>query len=169
MLENYPDIMTFKQVQEVLGIGRNLLLNLLNSGELPGIRLGRLWRVTKPDLIKYLSKQPVNIQNINQHQGEVKMAKSDFNYEVTEIIGELTPNASARTEWCKSILRTLMNGMEGIDIRHYNKTHNILGTGAHLSVPEANELVDILLKNGYGSFNVLEETYNTRKKLYSDD
>lgn len=97
------------------------------------------------------------------------MAKPDFNYEVTEIIGELSPNASAHTEWCKSILRTLMNGMEGIDIRQYNKVHNVLGKGTRLSVPETNELVDILLKNGYGSFNVIEETYNTRKTLYSDD
>lgn len=97
------------------------------------------------------------------------MAKSEFNYEVTEIIGELSPNANAHTEWCKSILRTLMDGIEGIDIRQYNKTHNILGKGTRLSVPEANELVDILLKNGYGSFDVIEETYNTKKNLYSDD
>ena len=44
-LEKYPDVLNFKQVQEILHIGKNLLLDLLNSGELPAFKVGKLWRV----------------------------------------------------------------------------------------------------------------------------
>ena len=56
MLNDYPDVLNFKQLQEILHIGRNLLLNMLNSGEIPAFRAGRLWRVYKQDLVQYLSQ-----------------------------------------------------------------------------------------------------------------
>ena len=31
-LERYPDVLTFKQVQEILHVGKNLLLDLLDTG-----------------------------------------------------------------------------------------------------------------------------------------
>ena len=35
MLDNYPDVLSFRQVMEITHVGRNLLLRLLNSGEIP--------------------------------------------------------------------------------------------------------------------------------------
>ena len=50
MLDNYPDVLSFRQV------GRNLLLRLLNSGEIPAFKMGKLWKVYKQDLIQYMSQ-----------------------------------------------------------------------------------------------------------------
>ena len=35
MLDEYPDLLNFKQMQEILHVGKNLLLNQLNNGEIP--------------------------------------------------------------------------------------------------------------------------------------
>lgn len=55
--DQYPMILTFKDVQEILHIGRNLLLDLLHSGELPGFMVGNRWRIRKEDLIQYIEDQ----------------------------------------------------------------------------------------------------------------
>ena len=50
MLDNYPDVLSFRQVMEITHVGRNLLLRLLNSGEIPAFKMG------KQDLIQYMSQ-----------------------------------------------------------------------------------------------------------------
>lgn len=55
MLEEYPDVLTINETIEILGVSRNLLYDLIHSGTLPAIRLGKkIWRINKPDLIAYL-------------------------------------------------------------------------------------------------------------------
>ena len=54
MLDDYPDVLSFRQVMEIKHVGRNLLLRLLNSGEIPAFKIGKLWKVYKKDLIQYL-------------------------------------------------------------------------------------------------------------------
>ena len=54
MLDDYPDVLCFRQVMEITHVGRNLLLRLLNSGEIPAFKMGKLWKVYKKDLIQYL-------------------------------------------------------------------------------------------------------------------
>lgn len=44
------DFLTPKEVMEELAIGKNTLYRLLNSGELPAFRIGKLWRVRRVDL-----------------------------------------------------------------------------------------------------------------------
>ena len=56
MLDNYPDVLSFRQVMEITHVGRNLLLRLLNSGEIPAFKMGKLWKVYKQDLIQYMSR-----------------------------------------------------------------------------------------------------------------
>lgn len=56
-LERYPDVLTFKQVQEILHVGINLLLDLLDTGEIPAFKVGKLWRVYKKSLILYMEGQ----------------------------------------------------------------------------------------------------------------
>ena len=56
MLDNYPDVLSFRQVMEITHVGRNLLLRLLNSGEIPAFKMGKLWKVYKQDLIQYMSQ-----------------------------------------------------------------------------------------------------------------
>lgn len=54
MLDDYPDVLSFRQVMEIMHVGRILLLRLLNSGEIPAFKMGKLWKVYKKDLIQYL-------------------------------------------------------------------------------------------------------------------
>ena len=49
--------MTLEDVAELLGVNYQLIYRLVRSGELPAIRLGRVYRVTKEDLNAYLSAQ----------------------------------------------------------------------------------------------------------------
>ena len=56
-LEDYPDILTLKQLQEILGIGKNLALNLLNDGKIKAFKLGKLWRIQKKDLIDFMTNK----------------------------------------------------------------------------------------------------------------
>lgn len=52
MLEQYPDILTVKEVREILFIGKNKAYQLLESGEIKGFKVGRDWRVRKEELLK---------------------------------------------------------------------------------------------------------------------
>jgi len=44
------------ELPEITHVGRNLLLRLLNSGEIPAFKMGKLWKVYKQDLIQYMSQ-----------------------------------------------------------------------------------------------------------------
>lgn len=46
MLDNYPDVLSFRQVMEITHVGRNLLLRLLISGEFPPSRWENSGRFT---------------------------------------------------------------------------------------------------------------------------
>ncbi|WP_191440262.1 helix-turn-helix domain-containing protein [Anaerotruncus colihominis] len=55
MLEQYPDILTVKEVREILFIGRNKVYQLLESKELRGVKVGRDWRISKDEILKYIN------------------------------------------------------------------------------------------------------------------
>ena len=57
MLENYPYLLDFKQVQKILRIGRNQLLFRLQSGEIPAFKVGRKWRVRKNELLRWMGER----------------------------------------------------------------------------------------------------------------
>lgn len=57
MFENYPDILTVKQVQQMLQIGRDNTYNLIRCGRIPSIRFVRQIRIRKADVIAFLDKQ----------------------------------------------------------------------------------------------------------------
>lgn len=48
---------TVADVAQALQISRNLVLELLNSGELQGVRVGKRWRVTPAQLEAYLGAE----------------------------------------------------------------------------------------------------------------
>ena len=52
-MEIENEVLTPKEVMLYLGIGRNLFYRLVNSGELPAFRIGKLWRVSRESLMKY--------------------------------------------------------------------------------------------------------------------
>jgi excisionase family DNA binding protein len=56
MFESYPDIMSINDLQEALGISRNSVIKLLDTGQIKYIRIGRLYKVSKLELIDYINR-----------------------------------------------------------------------------------------------------------------
>ena len=55
MLEQYDDVLTVADLQEILGIGRNMAYSLLQSGAIAGFRIGqKKWRIPKTDVLDFL-------------------------------------------------------------------------------------------------------------------
>lgn len=99
------------------------------------------------------------------------MAKNneEFKYVIEEVLGIASPQEDLQGDWTKAVLKTLMGeeGDAGIDIRHYNAGNGMIRKGIRLSPQEAHNVCDILLKNGYGSLDVIEEELNKRKGMFS--
>lgn len=60
MLEKFPDILTVKQLQDILSIGRSKAYLLLHSGELKYITIGRQIRIPKQYLLDYIADLSYN-------------------------------------------------------------------------------------------------------------
>ena len=56
MLNNTKDILTLKELQELLHIGKNTALRLVQSGEIEAFRVGKQWRVMKESVTRYIRK-----------------------------------------------------------------------------------------------------------------
>lgn len=56
MLNNTKDILTLKEFQELLHIGKNTALRLVQSGEIEAFRVGKQWRVSKESVAKYVRR-----------------------------------------------------------------------------------------------------------------
>ena len=54
MLNSTNDILTLKDLQELLHIGKNTALRLVHSGEIEAFRVGKQWRVSKESVAKYI-------------------------------------------------------------------------------------------------------------------
>lgn len=52
--EQLPIVLTPAEAMDVLGVGKNTMYRLLNSAELPAIRIGRSWRILEEALENYL-------------------------------------------------------------------------------------------------------------------
>lgn len=57
MLNNTKDILTLKELQKLLHIGKNTALRLVQSGEIEAFRVGKQWRIVREDIIRYLKRQ----------------------------------------------------------------------------------------------------------------
>jgi excisionase family DNA binding protein len=55
--ENEQEFISLNQLQEILGIGRTKAYDLVASGELPAIRVGRAIRVRLADLTRWAERQ----------------------------------------------------------------------------------------------------------------
>ena len=50
----YPDCVSVPQIQEMLGIGRNSIYELLQAGEIKNKKIGRKYIIRKQSVIDYL-------------------------------------------------------------------------------------------------------------------
>jgi excisionase family DNA binding protein len=61
--DNAQEFISLNELQEILGIGRTKAYDLVASGELPAVRIGRIIRVDMRDLTDWLERQ--KYQNAN--------------------------------------------------------------------------------------------------------
>lgn len=54
------EYLTPREVMELLAIGRNTFYRLVNSGELPAFRIGKLWRVHISAIRRYIENSAFN-------------------------------------------------------------------------------------------------------------
>ena len=62
-LENEQEFISLNQLQKILGIGRTKAYDLVTSGDLPAVRIGRSIRVDKRDLSDWLERH--KYQDVN--------------------------------------------------------------------------------------------------------
>ena len=56
MLNNTKDILTLKELQELLHIGKNTALRLVQSGEIEAFRVWKQWRIPCEAIVKYIRR-----------------------------------------------------------------------------------------------------------------
>ena len=53
-----PDILTVAEVARLMRVSRDTVYRLAARGELPGRKIGRIWRFLEDDIEQYLRKRP---------------------------------------------------------------------------------------------------------------
>ncbi len=59
-LEEYGDVLSAKDVREILGIGCNKVYDLLASGAIRNFKIGRVRKIPKNCLIEYINEMAGN-------------------------------------------------------------------------------------------------------------
>ena len=59
MFAEYPDIVTFKDLQAMLGISRHAAYDLLTDGSIRGLKLGNAYKIPKINVIRYVVENGV--------------------------------------------------------------------------------------------------------------
>lgn len=54
MYENIPEVMTLKECQQLLKVGKNTMLELLHSRQIEGFKIGSRWKVKKESLVEFI-------------------------------------------------------------------------------------------------------------------
>ena len=54
MYNNIPEIMTFKECQELLKIGKNTMLDLLHGRQIEGFKIGSRWKIPKESVVEFM-------------------------------------------------------------------------------------------------------------------
>lgn len=55
-LNQYPDILTIHDCQEILQISRSMMLRLLHDGEIPAFRIGNRWRIRRESMLDFIER-----------------------------------------------------------------------------------------------------------------
>ena len=56
MFNDYPDVVTVKDLCKMLNIGRNNAYELIRCGEITSLKIGRQIRISKQSIIDFISK-----------------------------------------------------------------------------------------------------------------
>ena len=56
MFEEYKDVVGVSELCDMLGVGKNTVYGLLNSGEIKSIRIGKVHKIPKRYVIDYIEQ-----------------------------------------------------------------------------------------------------------------
>lgn len=62
------DLLTTRQVQEILRVDRTTIYRMVEGGQLPGIRVGKQWRFAQVDLERWLQRQSAQPSSVGVTQ-----------------------------------------------------------------------------------------------------
>ena len=65
LFESFPDIMTIKDLQRALQIGRTMAYELVNTGAIYSFRIGNAVRIPKKCAIDYITGQCSNLSAVD--------------------------------------------------------------------------------------------------------
>ena len=54
MYEYIPEIMTFKECQKILKVGKNTLLDLIHTNQLEAFKVGSRWKIPKQSVNEFI-------------------------------------------------------------------------------------------------------------------
>ena len=57
MFEQFKDIVSVSEMQKMLSVGKNTAYDLLNKNKIQSIRIGRIHKIPKVNIIKYLQEK----------------------------------------------------------------------------------------------------------------
>ena len=57
MYENIPEVMTLKECQELLKVGKNTMLELLHTRQIEGFKIGSRWKVKKESVVEFIQNR----------------------------------------------------------------------------------------------------------------
>lgn len=56
MFDDYRDVVKVPELAEMLRVGKNMAYEMVKTGKIPGRRMGKAYRISKEDVIDYMSK-----------------------------------------------------------------------------------------------------------------
>lgn len=63
MFPDYPDIVTVKQLREMLGISRPLAYKLINDGYIQAVKIGTSLKIPKISVIHFVTEERLEVKN----------------------------------------------------------------------------------------------------------
>ena len=54
MYEQIPEVMTLKECQKILKVGKNTMLELLHTNQIEGFKIGSRWKIKKESVVEFL-------------------------------------------------------------------------------------------------------------------
>ena len=55
-LNQYPDVLTLYECQQILQVSRGTMLRLLHENEIPAFRVGNRWRIQRKAMLEFIER-----------------------------------------------------------------------------------------------------------------
>ena len=63
MFPDYPDIVTVKQLRDMLGVSRALAYKLISDGEIQVVKIGTSLKIPKVSVINYVTEEKKEVRS----------------------------------------------------------------------------------------------------------